>query len=264
MPLRVPAIFALLGLFLHGGCTTTLIPPRDVADPVVAYLTDYGRHASLILPRGGGYTEYAFGQWEWFAQGKTGMLRGPLVLMLPGQSTLGRRSFGAIGSAAEASACADGAAAQAIILERERVEALTKKLDARFEAQRESRIEGPGGMEFVKDARPYVMLHNSNGVTADWLRELGMEVRGWAVFSRFRVSEPDEPARTGTTGRGASEGDFRPLVDAGRQGLALEFAGLGSGQGRDLQRAVRPILPHRHLNAPARQPFGRTLGLDAP
>jgi len=174
------------------GCVTTLTPPAHVNDPVVVYVTDYGRHSSLILPRGGGYTEYAFGQWEWFAQGKTGLLRGPLVVMVPGQATLGRRGLGEIRSEEEASRGADGAMARALVVERAKAAALVAELDGRFESQIETRIEGPDGMEFVKDPRMYTMLHNSNGVTTDWLRELGVGVCGPGLLSKFRVAGPNQ------------------------------------------------------------------------
>jgi hypothetical protein len=175
---------------LAAGCTTALTPPPHPRDPVTVYVTDYGRHASLLLPRDAGYTEYAFGEWGWFAQGKTGLLRGPLVLMVPGQSTLGRRTLGPIADAAEASVKADGASAQPLTVERARAAALLADLDARFESYAETRIEGAGGMEFVKDPRSYHALHNSNGVTADWLRALGVKVEGPALFSRFTVAAP--------------------------------------------------------------------------
>jgi hypothetical protein len=188
----VPGVFRLLAALLTvcaaAGCATVLTPPAIVTDPVTVYVTDYGRHSSLILPRGGGYTEYAFGQWEWFAQGKTGLLRGPLVVMVPGQSTLGRRGLGEIANEGEASRKADGASARALVVERAKAEALVAELDARFEAEIETRIEGPDGMEFVKDPRVYTMLHNSNGVTADWLRQLGVGVQGSALRSNFRVA----------------------------------------------------------------------------
>jgi len=55
-------------LMLAGGCTSTVIPPKRVTDPAAVFLTDYGRHSSLLLPdREGRLVEYAFGDWDWFA-----------------------------------------------------------------------------------------------------------------------------------------------------------------------------------------------------
>jgi hypothetical protein len=60
-------------LLLCGGCTTTIVPPRAPADPVSVYVTDYGRHSSILLPDPRGHlTEYAFGDWNWFALRQVG------------------------------------------------------------------------------------------------------------------------------------------------------------------------------------------------
>ena len=175
-----------------------LVPPDAVADPATVYVADYGRHASLIVPRDGGYTEYAFGEWEWFARGKARLLRGPLVLIVPGQATLGRRDLGGIVSAEEACSRLDGAAAQAIVVEREKARALVAELDRRFEAAVATRVTGPDGMQFVKDPSPYYALHNSNRVTAEWLEKLGVGVRGPAVFSRFEIATKPRATRGGS------------------------------------------------------------------
>jgi hypothetical protein len=39
----------------------------------------------------------------------------------------------------------------------------------------------------VKDDEHYCILHNCNHVTAGWLRDLGCEVHGPAMFSHFQV-----------------------------------------------------------------------------
>jgi len=42
-------------------------------------------------------------------------------------------------------------------------------------------------MDFVPHPHNYTYFHNSNHVTAGWLRELGCDVRGPAVDSRWEV-----------------------------------------------------------------------------
>src|SRR2546423_386491 len=60
-------LFALLTLFLSG-CGGTITPPAQVRQPVNVYVTDYGRHSTLLLPtENGGLVEFAFGEWGWLA-----------------------------------------------------------------------------------------------------------------------------------------------------------------------------------------------------
>jgi hypothetical protein len=197
MPRTITVAVVTAACLSTAACTTTLTPPSPVADPVTVYVTDYGRHSSLLMPKGDGYTEYAFGEWGWFALGHTSMWRAPFILAIPGQSTLGRRDLGAIGNAEEATVRADGAAAQAMTVERQRVRDLITTLDSRFAAHTDTRIVGPDAMEFVKDPLPYHAFHNCNNVTADWMRELGITIHGPALYSNFQV-EPPGPGQQNT------------------------------------------------------------------
>ena len=46
-------------------CTSTIIPPTEVDDPVRVVLLDHGRHASLVLPRADrGMVRYTYGDWH--------------------------------------------------------------------------------------------------------------------------------------------------------------------------------------------------------
>ena len=59
------------------GCSWTVRPPAHPSSPVNVYLTDYGRHTSLILPTPDNrLAEYAFGDWDFFALGHAGFLNG--------------------------------------------------------------------------------------------------------------------------------------------------------------------------------------------
>ena len=82
----------LLLLVLGSGCATKVVPPSNPVNPVMVYITDYGRHSSLVLPAtNGGYVEWAFGDWNWFALGKTSWNYALLAVIWSPQSTLGRR-----------------------------------------------------------------------------------------------------------------------------------------------------------------------------
>ena len=83
-------------LLLLTGCGATIIPPAHVLDPVPVFVTDYGRHSSLVLPDGGGdLVEFAFGDWNWFAVNKTGFTSAVSAMLWSGGATFGFRHLDA-------------------------------------------------------------------------------------------------------------------------------------------------------------------------
>ena len=180
----IAACFALLC-----ACTTTVHEPASVRDPATVYILDYGRHASLLLPRedSSDLVEFAFGEWGWFAEGHDCLLRGPFVLLFPGQGTLGRKQWPPPPPGTPMAEWIGVISAEPIMVERSRAAALVARLDAAFEEHEDSRIANATGMEFVKIPRRYRGLSNSNTLVGEWLRELGAEVDGPAFFSNFAV-----------------------------------------------------------------------------
>ena len=88
-------MYMLLSLF-QSGCATNVIPPARPQEPVTVYLTDYGRHSSVIIPSnngGGDYDEWAFGDYEFFAKGDTRWWVAILAMLHSPQATLGRRQI---------------------------------------------------------------------------------------------------------------------------------------------------------------------------
>src|SRR5262245_62105277 len=84
----------ILVVMLAGGCSATVTPPRATVDPVTIYLTDYGRHSSVLLPQpAGGFTEYAWADWDWFALGDAHWYRIPSTMFFSQQATLGERNI---------------------------------------------------------------------------------------------------------------------------------------------------------------------------
>src|SRR5262245_23066644 len=92
MNLRIACFITVLHAV---GCSATIVPPADPVNPVPVAITDYGRHASLVLPdeSGRGSVEYAFGDWNWFAAGKNTPCDAAGALFASGQATLGRNIF---------------------------------------------------------------------------------------------------------------------------------------------------------------------------
>ena len=184
----------LLVLLLLAGCAGRLTPPEAPVSPVTVYLLDHGRHASLVLPRReGGMVRYSYGEWRWYVEAERHLLSGAAALLWPTRSGLGRGVHEAItGPEALSGLAPEGlVAVYPLVAEEARVIALKRRLDAHFEAP----LASPAYSEefdllFVPYPRAYWWTHQSNLVTARWLRSLGVEVRGIPWLSRWRLEAP--------------------------------------------------------------------------
>ena len=186
---RTAALILITLTFASPGCATTVVPPREVRDPVTVYVTDYGRHSSILMPIDDStLIEYAFGDYDFFALEHWrwwDMLR---VAMYSKRSTLGRRIVAMRFDAASLRDELGSVNAQPITIERVRVRELERKLEERFTARLDTQVFGPTTeLWFVQDPRHYRLSKNCNAQTADWLRELGCEIRGAALTSSFKV-----------------------------------------------------------------------------
>lgn len=187
----VPVILAALWITGLAGCATRIVPPAGVADPVTVYIADYGRHGTLLLPRGSGLAEYGFGHWRWFALGEDWLAKGPQVLLVPGRATLARREIPP--EFAEGLRAEDLGALtlQSLSVESGRADWLLSRLDTRFDCRRGSLVHNQEyGLDFVPDPEPYWVLNSCNTKLGEWLGELGCTVRGSAMTADFRVRAP--------------------------------------------------------------------------
>src|SRR3989440_1395201 len=92
MLLKRANLLVLSVVALVGGCATRVVPPANPANPVAVYITDYGRHSSILLPMGDGHLmEYSYGDWEYYALNKYKWYIGATKLILSDCSGLGRR-----------------------------------------------------------------------------------------------------------------------------------------------------------------------------
>lgn len=190
--LQLGTVAALAALLLaSGGCTTTLVPPADVREPVSVFLLDHGRTPSLVLPAAdGGMIRYAYGDWQWYALRRTGALNAIPALLWPTRGTLGR---------GELAGPADDASIRRqvhvgiehlyeIRVESEAVQRLRETLDGIYHENLDTLIVTESvGLSFTHHPQSYCALHNSNHVVADWLRQLGVQTRGITCVSTWRV-----------------------------------------------------------------------------
>lgn len=193
--MRRPRLFAhLLLLAISCGCGFTVTPPPSPADPVPVFLLDHGWHASLVLPADEGMVRYSYGDWQWYALGRTGAAEGSRALIGPSPAGLSRKVL-------FASPTEDGIrrtlpiATEHIFLirvEAERALRLRGRLEGIFWQNRRTLQHNVAlGIDFVRHPQPYSLRHNSNEVVATWLRELGAEVRGSGPFSSWSIDQPD-------------------------------------------------------------------------
>ena len=172
------------------GCANRVVPPEHVADPVAVYIVDYGRHSSLLLPSGQGrVSEFAYGDWEWFASNSTAWTHAIKALFFSAGATIGRRELDeSRGGMAGLLSRVGAARLVRISVERSRAEALREKLKRRWDRGRETMVYNPLAELFlVRDAESYALWHNCNHETARWLRELGCSVWGLNATSDFVV-----------------------------------------------------------------------------
>ncbi|MDX6751744.1 hypothetical protein SH611_18210 [Geminicoccaceae bacterium 1502E] len=172
------------------GCGTTIRPPPAPAEPARIAVLDHGRHTSLLVEDGpAGMVRWAYGDWEWYALGRTGPAQGSRALLGPSPAALGRRRLaGPLGP--EAVAREVGVPVeQAFYLEVEesRLERLKARLDAIFDRAAGPLESARFDLAFVPHPVPYSLAHNSNRVVAAWLEELGCEVEGAAVLASWRL-----------------------------------------------------------------------------
>jgi hypothetical protein len=196
----LPLLLLLLAALGLGGCRHMIDPPRSVSDPVDVFVIDYGHHASLALPGvDSGLVEWSWGDWNWFALGRTGPLKGLQALFASPRSTLSRRELGRARQAQELAALAGAGKVLPLAVERERAQALLRHLDARWRRRLAEAVMHPSGRVLVPDDARYSLFNNSVHQLARWLEALGADVSGTGVTANFKLrraqTAPLNPAR---------------------------------------------------------------------
>ena len=191
-----PVLLLLLlvaGLGL-GGCQHVIKPPVALSDPVGAFVVDYGSHASLALPEeDSSLIEWSWGDWNWYALERTGAIEGLQALFASPRSTLSRRELAPAEDAEELATRVGAEKVLALNVERERVRALQRQLEARWLRRREHAVRHRSGRIFVPEDARYSLSNNSVHELARWLRALGAEVSGSGVTANFKLREPRSP-----------------------------------------------------------------------
>lgn len=174
------------------GCgQITVRTPVGVESATTVFLVVHGDTSRLALPNdAGGWTEYGYGEWRWYALNDTARTRIPAVLLWPTQGTICRD----VHPGTDEPLFPWAQQRWPIEVEAGLARELETSLAARFSARPDEVISNEiRALEFVPVDRPYCITNNSTTTIADWLRELGCETRGWALRARYRV-KPGKPA----------------------------------------------------------------------
>lgn len=179
-PFRLALVF---GVFLSmPGCVSTARPPAAPDDPVATFVMSDSMHCGLVLPRSeGGFVEYGYGDWDWYAEDYDSWYHVFDTLLWPTQGTLGRRL----------TVASDGDALRKefhwmevyeLVVASKDLMRVRAELGALFQKGIEDLVlNRRDQMSFVPHDDGYWMLHNCNDEIAEWLEQLGCEV-SWALI----------------------------------------------------------------------------------
>ena len=220
-------------LVLGSGCATKVMPPSNPVNPVAVYITDYGRHSSVLLPMGDGHLmEYTYGDWDFYALKKYKWYIGATALFVSDGSGLGRRIVADPGDDAALQKQLGSKRLMKVRIEQGKVMALLTELDQRYSKNIETMVYNDyAHIYFVKDESHYWLLHTCNAMTAQWLEKLGCRVNGLAVMSNFEVDRARGEAPTG----------FRePEIELARRGAQNEPVQLTQQQAQSPEARTKP------------------------
>lgn len=172
-------------------CTSVIVPPDEVRDPVNVLVLHHGRHSSLVLPsEAGGAVRYSYGDWQYYALNRTGLGSGLRALLWPTPAALGQQLLAG-------PVDADSIARQLripvlesfeVMVERAAVRKLQLELAGIFDGARETlHYSGAYDVYFVHHPEPYTINYNSNRMVGRWLQQLGCTIIGHPVVSNWQV-----------------------------------------------------------------------------
>ena len=192
-PVRLPrGLACLCFLATQSACNVVVTPPANPKHPTIVYFCDYGVHSSLLLPVGQNrYVEYLYGDWNWAALYHIDWTDAVKAIFWSKQATLGRRYITQISATTMPTPPGEPKLELAIAVDGESCQKVVEAMDLRWEQDRAAHPDNESILTdfwYVKDDQHYSWLHDCNLNTAQTLASLGCNVRGFAVFSNFKVT----------------------------------------------------------------------------
>lgn len=178
-------------VLLTGGCAATVYPQPNPMHPVAVYVADYGIHSSILMPTGNGrYVEYAFGDWNFAALNHCWPQDALGALLISFQSALGRRYVDVQPGQTEPHPVHPSPhRMQVVFVREERLEQVENELDARYARGGTPLHNSDNDTDYVRDdSEHYWVGNNCNHLTARCLEQMGCDVRGLVVLSKFDVA----------------------------------------------------------------------------
>jgi hypothetical protein len=177
-----------MGLILLA-CTTEIRPPQAGQERV--FLVDHGRHASLVIQLDNRVYRYSYGDWDFYAEASPGFWNGLKAALWPTQGALGRKQWSGLASADNLHRHLPDGIEQihSLQVEEHRARDLVKELELIFQRHQPSLRQTPEyNLEFVHHPQVYWILNNSNQMIGKWLEQLGCQINGAALFSRWEIT----------------------------------------------------------------------------
>ena len=179
------AFFLLIAL---SGCGAHITPPPHPADPVTVFVTDYGRHSTLLLPDDRGrWVEYTWGDWDWLGLNDRKWYKVLTPLFFSRASAFGRKWI----ETNPAAAPPDSGSWLRLIsipVSRTDAETLRRNLDDRYLREADTTVYSAiDRCCYAREEKHYWLFYNCNDQTADWLRSLGCRVEGMTMTSKFKL-----------------------------------------------------------------------------
>jgi hypothetical protein len=189
------AVAALAASAILAACTATYVvapPPLEpAASRTPVAVLDHGRHSSLVIGLSDGrMVRYAYGDWRWYAEGKTGAAEGYAALFKETPAALGRRVLAGPLTAETLRRQVRVGIEDVLLLDVDTAAAqrLVAKLDRIAEAGRARMLTNQDvDLDFFPHPVPYTEAHSSNRVLAGWLREMGAEVEGDGLIADWKL-----------------------------------------------------------------------------
>jgi len=181
-------------VFCAVGCAS-VVPEAHPDRPVAVYVTDYGIHSSLLLPLDDGrFVEYAFGDWNYSTLNRCWPQDSFVALFLSPQSAFGRRFIDAPRPGSQPTPIDPSPShVQVVYASRENVDRVEDTLARRWRAGATQVVHNKeNDMDYVPDTEHYSLANNCNHLTARCLRDMGCDVHGLVVISKFQVSPPSK------------------------------------------------------------------------
>ncbi len=170
-----------------------VVPPPRPAEPVRVYLSDYGRHSSLIFPKDEKHlVEYTYGDWEFYALDKYRWYIGFTKLLFGGDAAMGKRVLPRANSLYELTEVTGARRVMCIEVEKQKLAGLSHELEDAYNSHINTlTYNKTQDTHFVRADERYWLMHTCNVLTGQWLEKLGCRVYGCTVMSNFAIWEPD-------------------------------------------------------------------------